>query len=421
MLHYFVILFSILFIYYSHSEILVLNSNTTYLDRLAVFGPRIYYPGLKGRLVLYESLHPHGNPKGCQVVKAPFEEPWIALVERGSCSFIEKVRALQKSNASAVIVGDDMAFGGLVTMKSDQDTSDVDIPSVFITNWEYKALKYLITDSQTFLHNLETNLLDPFTYDNEEDQMEAFLFGQMKLMFGLLFGDIPFIEIILLPNPMFGGFPLSDIILLTVIAPLIMILFVCSLYRYRRHLVQMSGATTIESIAQSDPNTLVATPSMVQSLPTFLYHWKSRKLNDPETCAICLEDFQDGENLRILPCHHHFHMHCIDPWFLCRKRTCPICKANAFSFYSLVPLTSRSLSPSVAYSFIDSLYTTAPSTVVDIEEDSQSVSEGSELPSDHSHDDGSPDDHLFRSGSLNRVGNSSQPNEKSSLLNNEKS
>eukprot|EP00871_Galdieria_phlegrea_P002837 jgi/Galph1/3554/GphlegSOOS_G2221.1 len=36
----------------------------------------------------------------------------------------------------------------------------------------------------------------------------------------------------------------------------------------------------------------------------------SGKLN----CAVCLEPFQDGECLRILPCFHQFHTACIDPW-----------------------------------------------------------------------------------------------------------
>ncbi|XP_051123217.1 E3 ubiquitin-protein ligase At1g63170-like [Andrographis paniculata] len=49
-------------------------------------------------------------------------------------------------------------------------------------------------------------------------------------------------------------------------------------------------------------------------------------LEDAE-CCICLSAYDDGTELRELPCRHHFHATCIDKW-LQLNATCPLCKLN---------------------------------------------------------------------------------------------
>ncbi|KQK00744.1 hypothetical protein BRADI_3g51535v3 [Brachypodium distachyon] len=44
-------------------------------------------------------------------------------------------------------------------------------------------------------------------------------------------------------------------------------------------------------------------------------------------CCICLSAYDDGVDLRELPCGHHFHCACIDKW-LHINATCPLCKLN---------------------------------------------------------------------------------------------
>ncbi len=47
-----------------------------------------------------------------------------------------------------------------------------------------------------------------------------------------------------------------------------------------------------------------------------------------ETCPICIVDFEEGDDLRVLPCegHHRFHQECVDQWLLELSSSCPICR-----------------------------------------------------------------------------------------------
>eukprot|EP00550_Attheya_septentrionalis_P001472 CAMPEP_0198291458 /NCGR_PEP_ID=MMETSP1449-20131203/8976_1 /TAXON_ID=420275 /ORGANISM="Attheya septentrionalis, Strain CCMP2084" /LENGTH=549 /DNA_ID=CAMNT_0043990099 /DNA_START=178 /DNA_END=1827 /DNA_ORIENTATION=+ len=44
-------------------------------------------------------------------------------------------------------------------------------------------------------------------------------------------------------------------------------------------------------------------------------------------CSICIDDFETGEKIRLLPrCRHAFHTDCIMPWLTERQGCCPLCK-----------------------------------------------------------------------------------------------
>lgn len=52
---------------------------------------------------------------------------------------------------------------------------------------------------------------------------------------------------------------------------------------------------------------------------------------DEEQCSICMEAYTDGEQLRVLPCEHRFHTHCVDRW-LQTCYHCPLCRRSPASF-----------------------------------------------------------------------------------------
>lgn len=49
-------------------------------------------------------------------------------------------------------------------------------------------------------------------------------------------------------------------------------------------------------------------------------------------CSICTEDFEKGQDVRVLPCKHQFHPACIDPWLLNVSGTCPLWYVSITSF-----------------------------------------------------------------------------------------
>lgn len=89
---------------------------------------------------------------------SPPKPPYIvALVERGNCDFATKVLAAQERGAAAVVVGDGVARAGetdedgrkrenLITMYSPEDTTNIIIPSVFVSRASYLALRDMLNN-----------------------------------------------------------------------------------------------------------------------------------------------------------------------------------------------------------------------------------------------------------------------------------
>ncbi|XP_038706451.1 E3 ubiquitin-protein ligase RING1-like [Tripterygium wilfordii] len=56
------------------------------------------------------------------------------------------------------------------------------------------------------------------------------------------------------------------------------------------------------------------------------YKINERAGDGNDGCTICLEEFNDGEQCRVLDgCHHIYHKSCIDGWLI-KDRHCPLCR-----------------------------------------------------------------------------------------------
>jgi len=57
---------------------------------------------------------------------------------------------------------------------------------------------------------------------------------------------------------------------------------------------------------------------------------ESDSLGEEESpcCAICIDEFEHMEKVRVLPCGHKFHEDCLVPWLTERHASCPLCKMD---------------------------------------------------------------------------------------------
>lgn len=87
-----------------------------------------------------------------------------------------------------------------------------------------------------------------------------------------------------------------------------------------------SPRLTYEDLVQLSPVRRGLAFRKVWAMPTMRFARASHNL-DHAACSICLEEYVDGDSLRILMCQHHFHTACVDEW-LRGSQVCPTCRMD---------------------------------------------------------------------------------------------
>ncbi|KAJ6372609.1 hypothetical protein OIU76_027005 [Salix suchowensis] len=75
---------------------------------------------------------------------------------------------------------------------------------------------------------------------------------------------------------------------------------------------------------------LPAPESVVDSFP-LKNHKKLDRVKgneEDEQCYICLAEYEEGDKIRVLPCHHEYHMACVDKWLKEIHGVCPLCRGD---------------------------------------------------------------------------------------------
>ncbi|KAG5449799.1 E3 ubiquitin-protein ligase rnf167 [Clonorchis sinensis] len=247
---------------------------TSFEDAVSQFGPELFH--VDGFLLIASppnactKLQPvHNrtrlNSSSFTVSTEISDVPFVALIQRGDCHFDTKVFNAQMAGYSAAIVYNDVDHV-IFPMKGNMVADQIIIPSVMVDRSAGEELKSYA-----------------FSNDSRKYLVSVVSFYSLPLKYVLL-------SLLVLVG-------ISLLILIGCFAA-----HLCNLWRRIRR-----GRLSKRHLRRLETKRFV-------------------KGQDPyETCPICLEDYKEREKLRLLPCHHAFHINCIDPWLLRNRRRCPVC------------------------------------------------------------------------------------------------
>ncbi|XP_071728764.1 RING-H2 finger protein ATL38-like [Rutidosis leptorrhynchoides] len=126
--------------------------------------------------------------------------------------------------------------------------------------------------------------------------------------------------------------PTMAIVMVSLLSAFFMICVVSIYFRHsvERHLRRAASTTHGSDTGSMREVVHGLDPAVIATFATFLYaSVRDIKIGQSVLeCAVCLNEFQDHETLRLLPkCSHVFHLNCIDTWLVSHV-TCPVCRAD---------------------------------------------------------------------------------------------
>ncbi|XP_072001719.1 E3 ubiquitin-protein ligase RNF130 isoform X5 [Engystomops pustulosus] len=228
----------------------------------------------------------------------PNTKHWIALLQRGNCTFKEKILRAASHNATAVVIYNNNSNEDTVTMTH---PGTGDIVAIMISE----------STGREILSYVERNI----------SVLMAIAVGSRSPAKNLSRGSLVFVSI--------------SFIVLMIISSAWLIFYFIQRIRYtsaRDRNQRRLGDAAKKAIGKLTTRTVR----------------KGDKETDPDFdhCAVCIESYKQNDIVRVLPCKHVFHKVCVDPW-LSEHCTCPMCKLNILKALGIV--TNVPCSDNVAF------------------------------------------------------------------------
>jgi len=78
---------------------------------------------------------------------------------------------------------------------------------------------------------------------------------------------------------------------------------------------------------------LVVKEEVLEKIPTMKYLKLELKIKSMNSkCTVCQDDFNEQDDVRVLPCEHIYHLDCIDDWLKIHSYKCPCCRKPAAEY-----------------------------------------------------------------------------------------
>ncbi|XP_008827088.1 RING finger protein 148 [Nannospalax galili] len=250
------------------------NRIITEFGESGVFGNHSPLERVSGAVVL-----PEGWSKNACNPLTNFSRPdqgdsWLALIERGGCTFTHKINVAAEKGANGVIIYNYPGTGNKVFPMFHQGTENV--VAVMIGNLKGMELLQLVQNGVYVTIIIEV--------------------GTMHM-------------------PWLSHYIIS---LFTFLAATVAYLFLYWAWRPR----------VPNSFTRRQRQIKADVKKAIDQLQLRVLKEGDKELDPNEdSCVVCFDTYKAQDVIRILTCKHFFHKTCIDPWLLVR-RTCPMCKCD---------------------------------------------------------------------------------------------
>ncbi|XP_010893718.1 E3 ubiquitin-protein ligase RNF128a isoform X2 [Esox lucius] len=215
-------------------------------------------------------------------------DPWIALIQRGNCTFAEKIKVAAENGAAGVVIYNLPGTGDWVTPMKHHGTGDM--VAIMIGNRQGMEIVELIKQGI------------PVSMAIDVGQQQ----GPWLSHYSVFFVSISFFVV---TAATVGYF---------------------IFYSARRlNIVRLQNRKQKQLKAE-------AKKAIGRLQVRMVKHGDEETGPDADTCAVCIDAYKSGDVLTILTCNHFFHKTCIEPWLL-EHRTCPMCKCDILKALGVEP------------------------------------------------------------------------------------
>lgn len=206
---------------------------------------------------------------------------WVALVAAGNCTYKDKIRNVANLNASAVMIYN-MGYTG-------------------------------VNDTITMPHSGTGDIVAIMIPESKGQQIASLLAKQIVVITHITVGTRNLQKYVSRTSVVFVSI---SFIILMIVSLAWLVFYYIQRFRYanaRDRNQRRLGDAAKKAMSKLQLRTVKKGDKETES--------------DFDNCAVCIEGYKPHDVVRILPCKHVFHKHCVDPWLL-DHRTCPMCKMN---------------------------------------------------------------------------------------------